>query len=60
VVVEAGYSLLEMRPVGLSLEEIFLQLTRDVPSAPVPSDENVETGEIEDAPQDEVEDSQEK
>ena len=28
-VVQAGYELLEMRPVGLSLEEIFLQLTRD-------------------------------
>ncbi|RME90771.1 MAG: ABC transporter ATP-binding protein [Anaerolineae bacterium] len=28
-VVQAGYDLLEMRPVGVSLEEIFLQLTRD-------------------------------
>ncbi|HPP63836.1 MAG: ATP-binding cassette domain-containing protein [Anaerolineae bacterium CFX3] len=28
-VVEAGYDLLEMRPIGLSLEEIFLQLTRE-------------------------------
>ena len=28
-VVEGGYELLEMRPVGLSLEEIFLELTRD-------------------------------
>src|SRR5687767_2314917 len=28
-VVQAGYELLEMRPVGLSLEEIFLELTRD-------------------------------
>ncbi len=28
-VVEAGYDLLEMRSVGMSLEEIFLQLTRD-------------------------------
>jgi ABC-2 type transport system ATP-binding protein len=28
-VVHAGYELLEMRPVGLSLEEIFLELTRD-------------------------------
>ncbi len=28
-VVQAGYELLEMRPVGLSLEEIFLELTRE-------------------------------
>ena len=28
-VVQAGFDLLEMRPVGLSLEEIFLELTRD-------------------------------
>jgi len=28
-VVQGGYDLLEMRPMGLSLEEIFLELTRD-------------------------------
>ena len=28
-VVKAGYDLLELRPVGMSLEEIFLELTRD-------------------------------
>src|SRR5215207_1883914 len=28
-VVQAGYELLELRPVGLSLEEIFLELTRE-------------------------------
>lgn len=28
-VVQAGFELLEMRPVGMSLEEIFLELTRD-------------------------------
>jgi ABC-2 type transport system ATP-binding protein len=28
-VVQGGYELLELRPVGLSLEEIFLELTRD-------------------------------
>ena len=28
-VVQAGYELLEMRPVGMSLEEIFLELTQD-------------------------------
>ena len=27
--IEAGYDLLEFQPVGLSLEEIFLQLTQD-------------------------------
>jgi ABC-2 type transport system ATP-binding protein len=29
VVVEAGYDLLELRPIGMSLEDIFLELTRD-------------------------------
>ncbi len=28
-VVNAGYALLEMRPIGMSLEEIFLELTRE-------------------------------
>ena len=28
-VVDSGYELLEMRPVGMSLEEIFLELTRE-------------------------------
>jgi ABC-2 type transport system ATP-binding protein len=28
-VIKAGYDLLEMRPVGMSLEEIFLELTGD-------------------------------
>jgi ABC-2 type transport system ATP-binding protein len=32
-VVEGGFDLLEMRPVGISLEDIFLQLTRDEASA---------------------------
>jgi len=33
-IVEAGYDLLEYRPVGVSLEDIFLQLTRDEPEPP--------------------------
>ncbi|MBI3738959.1 MAG: hypothetical protein HY258_07925 [Chloroflexi bacterium] len=28
-VINAGYDLLELRPVGMSLEEIFLELTRE-------------------------------
>jgi ABC-2 type transport system ATP-binding protein len=32
--VAAGYDLLELRPVGLSLEEIFLELTREEPAPP--------------------------
>jgi ABC-2 type transport system ATP-binding protein len=32
--VSKGYDLLEIRPVGLSLEDIFLQLTRDEPQPP--------------------------
>lgn len=31
-VVEAGYELIEMRPVGMSLEEIFLELTDEKPT----------------------------
>ena len=31
-VIQGGYDLLEMRPVGMSLEEIFLELTRDAGS----------------------------
>jgi len=30
-VIQAGYELIEMRPVGMSLEEIFLELTQDSP-----------------------------
>lgn len=33
-VVEAGFELLELRQVGVSLENIFLQLTRDEPTPP--------------------------
>ncbi len=36
VVVNSGYDLIEMHQAGLSLEEIFLQLTRDAPSTPTP------------------------
>ena len=31
-VIQAGYELIEMRPVGMSLEEIFLELTQDTPT----------------------------
>ena len=31
-VIQAGYELIEMRPVGMSLEEIFLELTQDSPA----------------------------
>lgn len=34
VVVNAGYDLLELRPIGMSLEEIFLQLTREDVAGP--------------------------
>jgi ABC-2 type transport system ATP-binding protein len=33
-IVGAGYDLLELRPYGLSLEEIFLELTREEPAPP--------------------------
>jgi len=42
-IVSAVYDLLEMRPVGISLENVFLQLTRDEPSHPEsPEDEPIE------------------
>ncbi len=37
-VISGGYDLLEMRSVGLSLEEIFLELTRDEPAPPEMAD----------------------
>jgi hypothetical protein len=40
-VVEADYSLLELRPIGMSLEDIFLELTRDEPLLPEMSDEGL-------------------
>lgn len=36
-VIQAGYELLEMRPIGMSLEEIFLELTRDNAAGKKPS-----------------------
>jgi ABC-2 type transport system ATP-binding protein len=38
-VIDAGYDLLELRPVGMSLEEIFLQLTHEEPPPPQVSDQ---------------------
>jgi len=32
--VQAGYDLLEMRAIGLSLEDIFMELTREEPEPP--------------------------
>ena len=36
-VIESGWNLNELRPVGLSLEEIFLELTATPEAAPTPS-----------------------
>src|SRR3990172_3995643 len=46
-VVYAGYDLTELKPIGLSLEEVFLQLTRDEPIPPVVHDHDEADGEIE-------------
>jgi ABC-2 type transport system ATP-binding protein len=48
-IVGAGYDLLEMRQAGMSLEEIFLQLTREEPSSPESAEESLEEGDSEDA-----------
>ena len=37
-VIQAGYSLLELKAVGLSLEDIFMQLTREEPEPPSTDD----------------------
>jgi ABC-2 type transport system ATP-binding protein len=50
-VVGAGFDLLEIHPVGLSLEDIFLQLTRDEPAPPEP----VDNEQLEDLPEKEGE-----
>jgi len=47
-VVNGGFDLIELRPVGLSLEDIFLELTRDEPSPPTVMEEELEE-EVEEA-----------
>jgi ABC-2 type transport system ATP-binding protein len=39
-VVNAGFDLLELHPLSISLEDIFMQLTREEPTPPEVSDEN--------------------
>jgi ABC-2 type transport system ATP-binding protein len=41
-VIGAEYDLLELRPVNISLEDIFMQLTREEPEPPEVSDANLE------------------
>ena len=57
-VINAGYDLLEMRPVGVSLEDVFLQLTRDEPTPPEVDGEAFQ-GEDDDDESDESEDEDE-
>lgn len=45
--VQAGFDLLEMRPVGLSLEEIFLELTREEPAPPEMDETEFDVEELE-------------
>lgn len=42
-VLQAGYDLLEMRAIGLSLEDIFMQLTREEPEPPQVSDDGIDS-----------------
>jgi ABC-2 type transport system ATP-binding protein len=44
-VINAGYDLLELRSIGLSLEDIFMQLTREEPQPPAIAEEIAEVGE---------------
>lgn len=41
-VIQAGFDLLELRPINLSLEDIFIQLTRDEPEPPTTDDTSVD------------------
>jgi ABC-2 type transport system ATP-binding protein len=41
-VIQAGYDLLELNAVGLSLEDIFMQLTREEPEPPATDDSEAE------------------
>lgn len=45
-VVNSGYNLLELHPIGMSLEDIFLQLTRDEPTPPAVADKLDELEEV--------------
>jgi ABC-2 type transport system ATP-binding protein len=45
-VVGADYNLLELRPIGMSLEDIFLELTREEPLPPEMSDEGLLEDEV--------------
>jgi ABC-2 type transport system ATP-binding protein len=49
-IVNGGFDLLEIHSVGMSLEDIFMQLTRDEPQPPEMADEGL----IEDAEQDSI------
>jgi ABC-2 type transport system ATP-binding protein len=42
-VVNGGFDLIELRPVGLSLEDIFLELTRDEPAPPTMAEDELES-----------------
>jgi ABC-2 type transport system ATP-binding protein len=53
-VIGAGYDLLEMRQAGMSLEEIFLQLTREEPAPPEASEEGLDEDEDEEEDEDEA------
>jgi ABC-2 type transport system ATP-binding protein len=55
VVVEQGWDLVELRPLAVNLEEIFLELTRKAePEATEPTDEVVETDSNDSAPESEI------
>ncbi|MFZ6027538.1 MAG: ABC transporter ATP-binding protein [Chloroflexota bacterium] len=51
-IVNGGYGLLEMRPVGLSLEDIFMELTREDPNMPEIDETLAEPAESSDASED--------
>jgi len=59
-VVNGGYNLLELRPVGLSLEDIFMELTREEPEPPqTVEDQDGDADEIEQAQPETEEDTEE-
>jgi ABC-2 type transport system ATP-binding protein len=50
VVVQGGYDLLELRPIGMSLEDIFLELTRDEPEPPTMMEADLSDTDLADQP----------
>jgi ABC-2 type transport system ATP-binding protein len=59
-VINGGYDLYEMRPIGVSLEDIFLQLTRDEPMPPEMDEEALQIEDYDDETEESEEEDEEE